>query len=32
MTIPSVLEHLVFEISEFADIAFCNRVIDRAVL
>jgi hypothetical protein len=30
MTIPSVLEHLVFEISEFADIAFCNRVIDRA--
>lgn len=30
MAIPSVLEHLVFEISEFADTAFCNRVIDRA--
>ncbi|MEO9864130.1 MAG: 2OG-Fe(II) oxygenase [Yoonia sp.] len=30
MTIPSVLEHLVFEISEFADTDFCNRVIDRA--
>ncbi|MCR9058127.1 2OG-Fe(II) oxygenase [Roseibium album] len=30
MPIPSVLEHLVFEISEFADAGFCNRVIDRA--
>ncbi|MBT8154732.1 2OG-Fe(II) oxygenase [Epibacterium ulvae] len=30
MTIPSVLERLVFEISEFADKDFCNRVIDRA--
>jgi len=30
MTIPSVLEHLVFEISEFADTGFCNRVIGRA--
>jgi prolyl 4-hydroxylase len=30
MTIPLVLEHLVFELSEFTDAAFCNRVIDRA--
>ena len=30
MTIPSVLEHLVIEISEFVDAGFCGRVIDRA--
>lgn len=30
MPIPSVLEHLVFEISEFADSSFCNRIIDQA--
>lgn len=30
MTIPSVLERLVFEIPEFADASFCTQVIDRA--
>lgn len=30
MTIPAVLAHLVFEIPEFVDAAFCQRVIDRA--
>jgi hypothetical protein len=30
MPIPSVLEHLVFEISEFADAGFCSQVINRA--
>lgn len=30
MTIPPVLEHLVLEIPEFADISFCNQTIDRA--
>jgi hypothetical protein len=30
MTIPLVLEHLVLEIPEFADIDFCNQIIDRA--
>lgn len=30
MTIPSVLENLVIEISEFVDAGFCSRVIDRA--
>ena len=30
MTIPSVLEHLVFEIPEFANARFCSQVIDRA--
>jgi prolyl 4-hydroxylase len=32
MSIPSVLEHLVFEITEFADADFCNRIIDRAAV
>lgn len=30
MTIPSVLEHLVIEISDFVDAGFCAHVIDRA--
>lgn len=30
MTIPSVLEHLVLEISEFTDAVFCSRIIARA--
>ena len=30
MAIPSVLEHLVFEIPDFLDAGFCDRLIERA--